>query len=134
MNSIETKLHVEIDDELEKLVDIEVGTEEHKSAVDDIAKLTDRAIEMERLIQNDKDLALRNKEQELRNKEQELRQKQLEADERDRLFKNVISAVGIGVSAALTIWGTVVSINFEKTGTFTTIMGKGFIHGMLPKK
>lgn len=127
MNSIETKLHVEIDDELEKLVDIEVGTEEHKSAVDDIAKLTDRAIEMERLIQNDKDLALRNKEQ-------ELRQKQLEADERDRLFKNVISAVGIGVSAALTIWGTVVSINFEKTGTFTTIMGKGFIHGMLPKK
>lgn len=127
MNSIETKLHVEIDDELEKLVDIEVGTEQHKAAVDDIAKLTDKALEMERLIQNDKDLRLREKEQ-------ELRLKQMEADERDRLIKNGLTAVGIIVSAGLTIWGTIVSIDFEKTGTFTTIMGKGFIHGMLPKK
>ena len=127
MNSIETKLHVEIDDELEKLVDIEVGTEQHKAAVDDIAKLTDKALEMERLIQNDKDLRLREKEQ-------ELRLKQMEADERDRLIKNGLTAAGIIVSAGLTIWGTIVSIDFEKTGTFTTIMGKGFIHGMLPKK
>jgi hypothetical protein len=127
MNSIETKLHVEIDDELEKLVDIEVGTEQHKAAVDDIAKLTDKALEMERLIQNDKDLRLREKEQ-------ELRLKQMEADERDRLIKNGLTATGIIVSAGLTIWGTIVSIDFEKTGTFTTIMGKGFIHGMLPKK
>lgn len=127
MNSIETKLHVEIDDEFEKLVDIEVGTEKHKAAVDDIAKLSDRAIEMERLDQAARDLALREKEQ-------ELRKKQMEADERDRLVKNCLTAAGIIVSAGLTIWGTVVSINFEKTGTFTTIMGKGFVHGMIPKK
>lgn len=127
MNSIETKLHVEIDDEFEKLVDIEVGTEKHKAAVDDIAKLSDRAIEMERLDQAARDLALREKEQ-------EMRKKQMEADERDRLIKNGLTAASIIVSAGLTIWGTIVSINFEKTGTFTTIMGKGFVHGMIPKK
>lgn len=120
MNSIETKLHVEIDEEFEKLVDIEPGTDKHKVAVEDIAKLMDRAIEMERLDQAAKDY--------------EMRQKQMEKDERDRLIKNGIAAAGVLIPAVLTVWGTAKSIEFEKTGTFTTIMGRGFIQKLLPKK
>ena len=46
---IETQMHVVIQEELEKLKVMEIGTEEYKTTVDGVTKLVDRAIEMERL-------------------------------------------------------------------------------------
>ena len=63
-----------------------------------------------------------------------MKEKQLEDEKKDRLIKNVISVAGIVLPIAVTIWGTKVSLKFEEEGTFTTIMGRGFIQKLLPKK
>lgn len=126
--NIETMMHDEIKSELEELGKIKVGTEEYKVAVDGITKLTDRIIEMKK-----SDIEKENKERD-REIETNLKLQQMEEERKDRFIKNVIAVFGIGVPAALTIWGTVKSIEFEKEGTITTIMGRGFIQKLLPKK
>ena len=118
MRSIETKLHIEIEEELDKLNEIkDVKSDEFRTVSDNVAKLIDRAIEMEK-IGNDF----------------EKFQIQLREEQKDRLVKNCIAAAGIIIPAGLTIWGTIKSIKFEETGTITTIIGRGFINKLLPKK
>lgn len=66
--------------------------------------------------------------------EQLFREQQLKDEKKDRLVKNIITGAGIVLPLAVTIWGTKVSLKFEEEGTFTTIMGRGFINKLLPKK
>jgi hypothetical protein len=66
--------------------------------------------------------------------EQLAREQQFEDEKKDRLIKNIISVAGIVLPLAVTIWGVKVSLKFEEEGTFTTIMGRGFIQKLLPKK
>lgn len=122
--NIENKLYVEISDELDKLNGMEMGSDQHRAAVDGLAKLMDKAIEMER-IHIDETAKADNKAIEL----QKMRDENL-----DRLVKNVLTAVSVVGGFALTVWGTKTSIKFEETGTITTIMGRGFINKLLPKK
>ena len=118
MNSIETKLHMEIEDELDKLDSItDKGSDEYKATLDSVTKLMDRAIEMERL-----------------GNEVEKNQLQMREEQKDRLIRNIIAVAGIVIPSAITVWGTVKSIKFEETGTITTIIGRGFINKLLPKK
>lgn len=126
--NIETMMHEEIQSELEELSKIQVGSEEYKTAVDGITKLTDRVIEMRKS----------NIEKETKEKDREietnLKIQQMEEERKDRIIKNIIAVAGIAVPTVVTIWGTVKSIEFEKEGTITTIMGRGFIQKLLPKK
>lgn len=118
MRSIETKLHMEIEAELDKLDGIEDKTgDEFKEVSDNVVKLMDRAIEMEKL-----------------GYEIEKFQAQMREDQKDRLIKNCIAAAGIVIPVGLTVWGTLVSMKFEETGTITTAIGRGFINRLLPKK
>ena len=126
--NIETKLHEEIADELEKLKGLEVGSDKHKTTVESITKLMDRAIEIEKI-----DIESKERAENMRN-ESTLRTKQMNDDRKDRLIKNIIAIGGIVIPTLVTIWGTRKSIEFEKEGTFTTIMGRGFINKLLPKK
>ena len=125
---IETLLHEEIQGEFEELEKIEVGSDKYKTAVDGLTKLCDRAIEIEKF----------KSEQELKRDQQEadeiLRAEQMKDERKDRLVKNCLTGAGIGIPAVLTVWGTLKSIKFEETGTITTIMGRGFIQKLLPKK
>lgn len=66
--------------------------------------------------------------------EQRLKEQQLKDEKKDRLVKNVLTGAGIVLPIIVTIWGTKVSMEFEEEGTFTTIMGRGFINKLLPKK
>lgn len=126
--SVETLLNDEIREEFEELGKIEVGSDKYKTAVDGLTKLCDRAIELEKF----------KAEQELKKDQQdvdaELRAEQLKDERKDRVVKNCLTGAGIVIPAGLTVWGTLKSINFEKTGTITTIMGRGFIQKLLPKK
>jgi hypothetical protein len=126
--SIETKLHIEIDDEFEALAGLDVGSEQHKVTVDGLTKLLDRAIELEKLDIEHED---REKAQE---KEHNLKLAQMEEEKKDRLIRNCLTAAGIIIPTIVTIWGTVKSMEFEKDGTITTIMGRGFVQKLLPKK
>lgn len=128
MNDIKTLLHEEIENEFEILGDMEVGSDEYETAVNGLTKLCDRAIELEKL-KTETEL-----KQDQQNVDAELRAEQLKDERRDRVVKNVLTGAGIGIPAAITVWGTIKSIKFEETGTITTIMGRGFIQKLLPKK
>jgi hypothetical protein len=126
--NIETKLHVEIDDEFDKLADMEPGSEKYRTTVDGITKLMDRAIEMERIDMDCKDRAA------ARESEQALKEQQMREERKDRIVKNIIGAAGVVLPLVVTIWGTKVSLKFEETGTITTQTGRQFIQKLFHKK
>ena len=137
--NIETLLYEEIDAEFEKLSKLEPGTEQHKAAADTLAKLMDRAIEIDRVESECSDkLAAREADLELRQKqferELELKEQQLADEKKDRWWKNIIGAAGVVLPLVVTIWGTKTSLKFEEEGTVTTPIGRGFISKLLPKK
>ena len=126
--SIKTLLEEEIKDEFEELGKTEIGTEAYKTTVDGLTKLVDRAIELNK---SEVERADRKAAQE---SELELKVQQLEEEKKDRKVKNWLTAAGIIIPTGVTIWGTIKSIKFEQEGTITTIMGRGFINKLLPKK
>lgn len=126
--SIHRLLSEEIQSELGELKKMKVGDEEYKTTVDGLTKLVDRAIEMERIDMENQEKA---KNQEIDN---DFKLRQIEEERKDRFVKNCIAVAGIALPSIITIWGTVKSIEFEKEGTITTIIGRGFINKLLPKK
>ena len=128
MTNIETLLHEEIQDGFDALSRMERGTEIHKTTVDEVAKLFDKAIEIEKIEVEAKEKA------KAREIEASLKRVQMEEDRKDRRFKNGIAVGGIVLPLAVTIWGTFKTLKFEEEGTVTTIMGRGFINKLIPKK
>lgn len=126
--SVKALLNDEIKDEIEQLRKVELGSDQHKIAADALAKLLDKSIEMDKL-----DLEYQDRF-EAREAENELKQKEIEDEKKDRKVKNILTGVSVIGGFALTVWGTCKSIKFEETGSFTTIMGRGFIQKLLPKK
>lgn len=125
---IEQILREEILNELEELGKCQLGNDEYKTRVDGATKLIDRAIEIEKL----------NIEQENKEKDRELdktlKLQQMEEDRKDRKIKNVLTALGIGIPAGITVWGTLKTFAFEKDENVTTLIGRGFINKLIPKK
>ena len=115
--NIETLLNKEIKSEFECLEDLEAGSEAYKATVDGLTKLVDRAIEIDKL-----------------NIEHEEKEKLAAEEKKDRLIKHCINVASIVLPVGVTIWGTLKSFKFEQEGTITTIMGRGFINKLLPKK
>lgn len=125
---IEKKLHEEISREIDILEGMEEGTESYKALVDGVTKLADRAIAIDRFNAEVEEKV------ETQKFENELRLKQMKEERIDRIVKNCLTAVGIILPIGVTIWGTKASFEFEKEGTITTIMGRGFIGKLLHKK
>ena len=128
MTNIETLLHEEIQDGFDSLSRMERGTETHKTTVDEVAKLFDKAIEIEKIEIEAKERA------KAREIEASLKRAQMEEDRKDRRVKNGIAIGGIVLPLAVTIWGTFKTLKFEEEGTVTTMMGRGFINKLIPKK
>ena len=128
MTNIETLLHEEIQDGFDALSKMERGTEVHKTTVDEVAKLFDKAIEIEKIEIEAKEKA------KAREIEASLKRAQMEEDRKDRKLKNGIAIGGIVLPLAVTIWGTFKTLKFEEEGTVTTMMGRGFINKLIPKK
>lgn len=119
----------EITRRLEELRDMQVGSDEYKAAVDNLTKLTDRAIEMEKVHQdaNEKvaDRLMRNG--------QEFDRRQDE--KKDRIVQYCLRGVEVAIPVALTVWGTITTLKYDKEGVLpTTLMGRGFINKLIPKK
>ena len=126
--SIKSLVDEEIRSEIEEISKIEVGSDKHKVSVDALAKLLDKSIELERL-----DVEAQEK-YESRIAENELKMKQLQDEKRDRIVKNVLTGVSVVGGFGVTIWGTLKSLKFEENGVVTSIVGRGFIQKLLPKK
>lgn len=114
---IEELLDEDLVSEMEKLRKTPYDAKEYGTVADTVTKLMDRKIEMDKA-----------------KSEQLFREQQLKDEKKDRLIKNLISVAGIALPLVVTIWGTKVSLNFEKEGTVTTAIGRGFINKLLPKK
>lgn len=142
---IKTLLNDEISGELKRLGDIEIGTETYKTTVEGITKLMDKKIEIDKF---ERDIQVKNRDYELErrkaNEELESKAKSIAIEEKkleqitneknDQLFKNGIAIASIVVPSLITIWGTFKTLKFEETGTVTTIMGRGFVNKLIPKK
>lgn len=115
--TIKEQLDEELSAELSKLSSTPYGAEEYDKVKGTVDMLFNKKIEMDRT-----------------ESEQLIKQQQLKDEKKDRLVKNVMTAAGIALPLLVTIWGTKVSLKFEEEGTFTTIMGRGFINKLLPKK
>ena len=126
--SVKRLLNEEIVSEIENLNKVPLGSEEHKIAADALAKLLDKSIEMDKL-----DLEYQDKA-DSREAANDLKRIEIEEEKKDRRVKNVLTGVSVIGGFAVTIWGAIKSLEFEKTGTITTIMGRGFIQKLLPKK
>ena len=127
-NNIRTYLDEEIEDEIKELSGLELGSESYKAAVDGVAKLMDRKIEMEKL-------EFEHAEQvKTREYEEATKRMQSYEDRKDRIIKDTITVAGFVIPSVITIWGTIKSLKFEEEGTVTTIMGRGFIQKLLPRK
>lgn len=126
--NIENLLHVEIKDELEELKKMQVGTDQYKTTVDGVSKLFDRAIELEKLdIEHQEKI----KDREI---DRELKLKQMSEERKDRFIKNSITVGTFVITTGVTIWGVLASFKFEEEGSITTILGRGLINKLLPKK
>lgn len=125
---IETLLRDEIQNEFEDLKQMELGSETYKTTVDGLTKLVDRAIEMEKM---ESELQERIDNRETDN---DLKLKQMKDEKTNRFVTNAIAIAGIVIPSILTVWGTMKTLKFEEEGTVTTIMGRGFINKLLPKK
>lgn len=158
--TIEKLLRKEIQEEIKFLEGVEKGTEVYKTTVDGIVKLADKVIILEKndIEREEKEAKRAEAEAELNFKmkqaesemdfkmkqaeetkaaadlERELKLKQMAEERKDRIVKNCISVGGIVLPIIVTIWGTYKSFEFEKEGSITTIMGRGFISKLIPKK
>ena len=126
--TIKTLLVEEVQDELDNLSDLELGSEEYKTTVDGLTKLIDRVIDIEKLESENKDKV------ENRENENDFKLRQMDEERKDRWIRNGIAAAGVIIPSLVTIWGTVKSLKFEEEGTITTVVGRGFINKLLPKK
>lgn len=107
---IETMLHEEIEAKLEKLKHMDVGSDEYRNGAESVAKLLDRAIELDK-----------------HNAEHQEKLDAREDEKKDRWIRNILNGLGIAAPLGVTIWGTLKSLKFEETGTVTTQAGRGFI-------
>ena len=122
--SIDTLLKEEIESEIKELKEAKKDPEAYKAKVEGVTKLIDKKIAMDQL-----EIERQDKE-----KENKLKVEQMKEDKFHRWIKHGLEGLGIILPIGLAVWGTKTSIKFEKEGTFTTIMGRGFIQKLLPKK
>lgn len=125
--SLKTTLHDEIQSELEEISKLEVGSDQHRTAVDSVTRLWDRMNESEKLEIEKKERA-ENREIEL-----DLKLQQMEEERKKRIIQNFIDVGGIVTTVGLTVWGTLKSLKFEETGTVTTMAGRNFISKLFRK-
>ena len=117
METVENVILEDINELRDKLEDMEPGSKEYEATAKRLDALMDKAIKMGEF-----------------NIEQNIKLQQMDEDRKDKLVKNILAAAGIVLPVGATIWGTLKSLKFEETGTVTTIMGRGFINKLLPKK
>lgn len=113
---IKTLLKEEVASEIQELHKMEVGSEQYKTTVEGLVKLTDRVIEMEKIEDHREDENVR-----IEMHAEEIRERKI-----DNAVKNTLTGVGILANCGLAVWGTCKSLKFEETGTITTGAGKEF--------
>lgn len=136
--NIKVLLQDEIRRELDEIKKIDVGTDECKTAIDGVTKLIGLSNDMDKVDLEYQDrYEAREIEKELKKEQlgddRDLKKRQLKDERIDRHIKNLITLATFAGGVALTYWGTCKTFEFEKEGSITTMMGRGFINGLFHK-
>lgn len=139
---VRDKMEIEIDFELDKIgTKIEVGSDEHKKAVDDVAKLTDKLIELKRVDNEREKIELDRAKMEADKSKADVEQQRVDLerekmveDRKGRFVQNIINAAGIVVPAGITIAGMVMMFLFEENGTITGGASRKVVDRMFRQK
>ena len=125
------KLNGVIDKIIRKAETTEVGSDEHKAAVDELVKVVKIATEAEQVNQDSIDKAA-TRERNLKNDitEYNLKCEQLKGEHRNEVIKHVITIGTTVLTIIVTVWGTKVSLRFEEHGTITTSAGRSIFNGI----
>lgn len=121
---LKEQLETEISSELDTLSSMAVGSDEYKITVESLSKLIDKLNEADKI-------DLEKKKQEL---SEDKDKEQSEFNKKNQYITHGISIGAIVIPVLVTVWGTYKTLKFEETGTVTTMMGRGFINKLLPKK
>ena len=125
--SYKTLLNDEICEELEECKKLEMGSEVYNSSINGLCKLMDKQLEIEKL-------ELQKEQQRIENEQKlfdnEIKAEQLKSDKRDKAVKNTLTGVSVIGGLGITIWGTIQAIKFEENGSFTSLVGRGFINNI----
>lgn len=108
--SMTTKLHMEIEDRLDRASDMDPTSKEYEAVVNSVTKLMDRAIEIEKLESSESQ-----------------NEKQMKEERKARLIKNLIDIGAIILPLGVTLWGVKASLCFEYENTITTTVGRKFM-------
>lgn len=108
--NVKEQLVAELDERLEALGGMELGTDEYKTALDSLLKLVDRITEIEK---NESD--------------SQARDKQMKSDKSDRIIRYAFE----GGKLLILVGGFWASMNFEKYATLTTPGGRKAIDKIL---
>ena len=112
--NIQTMLHEEIADKIQRLSEMNPQDEDYKATADVLAKLLDRAIEMKKVdITHEENL------------------QQMKETRRDNLIKSCLQGAGIIIPAGVAIWGALYSWHWERTDTITSGPGREFTKAIL---
>lgn len=121
-------LEEEIQAEIEEISKLEVGSDQHKVASEALAKLLDKYNEMDKL-----ELEYQDK-YDTREENSRLKEKELEQTKKDNKVKNTLTGVSVGGGLLVTIWGICKSLKFEEKGVYSSLISRGMIQKILPKK
>lgn len=114
--NMKTLLDVEIEELLNKMSGMNRESKEYASVEDNLTKLMDRRLEIEKLEVSEAQT-----------------EKQMNEDRKARLFKNLIDVGAIVLPLAVTVWGARASFRFEEEGTITTAIGRKFMDKLIKK-
>ena len=125
------KLNGVIDKIIKTAESTEVGSDEHKAAIESLVKVVKTATEAEQVKQESIDKAAA-RERNLKNDitEYNLKCEQLKNEHRNEVVKHIITIGTTVITIIVTVWGTKVSLRFEEHGTITTSAGRSWFNGI----
>ena len=122
-------LEQEIQNTIEAVHELEVGSKQHTDAVDTLTQMLEKYNQMDRL-----DAEIQEK-YDSKQAEVTLKEKQLKQEKLGGIIGHVLTGVQIVACAILIpIWGVKAAAEYEKEGVFKNVWTKNTITDILPKR
>lgn len=134
--STKALLEEEIQSTIGEISRLDVGSEEHGTATEALAKLLDKYNAMEHL-----EVEIREKydskeaENALKEAEYALKEEQLKHEKRDAIIKNILTGLQVvACGIMIPIWGVKAAAKYEEEGVFKNVWTRAAITDILPKR
>ena len=114
-------IEAEVLKEMSSIDNMEVGTDQHKVAVDTVSKLTDKMIDLKKIELEEKKIKMENEEK-MRLHAIEI--EKAKKDQKDQKVKNGIAIAGIAAPLVVAIWANIYNWYKEEGSIMSSSGGK----------